>query len=92
MNNQDLINLSDTQAYKEIDNLYFPYKNTENNCYGYWFSSPYGSETLSLIGVNYKGELCGNAYDKLWGIRPVIHLKSEIGAYWNVEKEIWDLQ
>lgn len=92
MNNQDLINLSDTQAYKETDNLYFPYKNAADNCYGYWFSATHSSGGSALIGVNYKGELGGNGYNTHWGVRPVIHLKSEIGAYWNAEREIWDLQ
>lgn len=68
-----------------------PQKYIEYNCYGYWFAAPQYSDIIGLLGVNYKGELCANSYMAYWGIRPVIHLNSDIKASWNEEEEIWEL-
>lgn len=84
------VSLVDTAGYS--DSLYFPSKQSKDNCDGYWLSAPSATGTHNIMKIKYTGTV-----DHLWyyatasGIRPVVCLKSnlkgtKVGNSWILEK------
>ena len=74
------------------DTLYFPHKTVENECYGYWLSSPNANDVGALMEVNFNGRVGDRGYGYInIGVRPLVCLNSNIIAAKDTV-DIWKFQ
>ena len=68
---------TNTDGYK--NELYFPHRSSDSNCYGYWLASPSADYSDGVMYVNCGGSVRGNLYDyESFAVRPLVSIPSEL--------------
>ena len=81
------------EGYKNA--LYFPYRTAidSSRCYGTWLTSPSALSNHGLMYVYCGGFVDGNFYGNgIFGVRPLVHLKSGIKLKQNETTGVWEKQ
>ena len=71
------VDMSSTPGYS--DALYYPHASVYNSCYGYWLASPSAHYRKYEVMVYDGGGVSGFDFNySYYGVRPLVHLKSDI--------------
>ncbi len=75
---------SDTAGYG--DTLYYPHQSPCSKCNGYCLAAPSALSTSGYMGVYYNGDVneCGDYLGNLFGVRPLVSLKSGVTLLENI--------
>ena len=61
------------------DTLYYPHQSAYSNCNGYWLVAPSAYDACDIMHVSYRGYVdASTCSDNLFGVRPLVSLKSGV--------------